>query len=84
LDVSPDQQFLFYHLDIIKNEFIQNSRKMQEEMQKGIHLFGYNIKNIPQSVKLGFFLGVFVIFIIGTLFLLGKVSKDKKKTKKNK
>ena len=57
---------------------------MQEEMQKGIHLFGYNIKNIPQSVKLGVFLGVIVIFILGTLYLLGKVSKDKRVKKKNK
>jgi hypothetical protein len=84
LELSPEVHILFYQLDQLKNEFTKASKAKQEKLQKGIHLFGYNISDVPEFIKLGIFVGVFAIFALSMIYLLSKVSpQDKLKKKKN-
>lgn len=84
LEVSPELHILFYQLEQLRNEFIKQSRTKQEQLQKGIHLLGYNISDVPDFVKLGLFVGVFAIFALSMIYLLSKVTpQEKEKKKKN-
>jgi hypothetical protein len=47
-------------------------------------LLGYNISDVPEVFKLGLLIGVFTIFALSMIYLLGKVTpQDKEKKKKN-
>jgi hypothetical protein len=84
LEASPEVHILFYQLEQLRNEFIKQSRTKQEQLQKGIHLLGYNISDVPEVAKLGLFFGVFAVFAFSMIYLLSKVTpQEKEKKKKN-
>lgn len=87
LNLTPEQQMLFYKLEKAKNEFIVTNRERQEKAAKSLPpIFGIDIWNVSASTKILYLLVVFALFAFGIVYLLGKVQKKKeeKKKKKNK
>lgn len=84
LELTPEQQLLFYKLETTRNEFIVASKSRQEEMSKSLTLFGINFNEVSAGFKLLYIVSIFAIAILGVLYLLGKVTKKEKEKKKKK
>jgi hypothetical protein len=56
----------------------------REEEKNSFKVFGYSLKNIPNSFKLVYFFVIFALFGVGILYFLKKVMKTDKVEKKRK
>jgi hypothetical protein len=85
LDLSPEQQILFYKLDKAKSEFILANRERQEKASKSLPpIFGFDLMSVSSEFKLLYLLIVFALFALGIAYALGKVKGNRKEVKDKK
>jgi hypothetical protein len=85
LDLTPEQHYLFFKLEKVKNEYIAAQRQRQEKAAKSLpKIFGIDIMNVSASTKLIYAFVVFAIIASGILYGLAKVQNKKVSPKKNK
>ncbi len=84
IQLTPEQQILFYKYEKAKDDYIIANRARQEKAAKSFPpIFGIDITEISPMVKILYALIVFALFMVGIMYALGKVKKEDKK-KKNK
>lgn len=92
---STKQNFLLYKFqkvnEMYRNKMADTRRNYEQiynEQNQKITIGKFDIQNLPKSVKIGLFLGIFALFFLGTLYFLKSLGgqkitgKDKKKKKK--
>jgi hypothetical protein len=84
LELTPEQQIIFYKVEKAKEEYIRLSRERQEAAAKSFPpIFGIDISQIAAEFKIVYMIAVFTLFAIGILYALKKLRKEpKKKSKK--
>lgn len=81
MEMTPEQQILFYKLEKAREEFIAINRVKQQLQAQTISVFGYDLSKIKGEIKIFYMLGVFALFIFGIIFLLNKLKKTTGKGK---
>ena len=63
-------------------QLAENKRiTLQREQTSNVKIMGFDLNEIPRSIKTLFFVGVFAVFILGVLYLLKQVAPQRKDNK---
>lgn len=84
LDLTPEQQILFYKFDKAREEYIRTNRERAEKAGKTITVFGIDLSQFSGEFKTFYILCVFAAFIFGVIYLLNKLNRANDKSKKKK
>ena len=84
VQLTPEQNILFYKIDKAKDDFLRVNRERQEKAAKSLPpLFGLDLNAISPEVKVLYMVVIFALFAMLLVYLLSKVL-PKAKQQKNK
>lgn len=83
LEITPEQNILFYKLEKAKDDYLRFTKENQEKAAKSFPpLFGIDITKVSQEVKIVYTVIVLGIFASIVVYLLSKLQKKKPEKKK--